>query len=615
MRNGATPVSLAALVALGLVGLEAVITAVGGAFSGGAILLVAACGVSITPLLPAELRRPSLVIPLVPVLGVLVASLTLVTASSLGVLLTGTSVRLLTLAVAAASLGLSALPAFRREREVRWSGGWSPEIGTLLVLAGILVLGLALYDVVVGGTPVPGEDWGHYLLYAEQIAKEHALRIDNPYWMGGGLAFTQDPGVPPLYGAFLLVSEQPPGVLVHGILLFSLLGILSMFVFTATLWGREAGLVAAALWASLPAGLNVLSWHGLASDYALVAFPLVALGVGAALRGWLTWRWAFVLALAAAAVLGGHRMTALVAAVALVPPLAWAVARRPRPGLRFLGLAALFGLAIGGGLLLHLARLHERAGGVVDYQAFLIRKVQWSYSVRDITWLVVVLGGAALVGLAVHARTRRDPALLVLAGLALGPLALGYAWIVHLPLDYVRMGYYLAVPLVVAIGVAWGRLLPRQALALAAIPVAVVALLAYDLAPQFRAFYQIADGVTLRGLTELDARAGSSRSPIVVDQCWAFLVPWLLERPTLAALEDWTIPFHQDLQPARQARRILYGGASGRALARSLGVRYAALDPKCSSWSSQNLPLTIAGRPVYASTRLLVLELPGSGTN
>ena len=50
---------MAAFVALGLVGLEAAIAGIGGAFSGGAVLLVAAFGLAMTPLLPAELRRPS----------------------------------------------------------------------------------------------------------------------------------------------------------------------------------------------------------------------------------------------------------------------------------------------------------------------------------------------------------------------------------------------------------------------------------------------------------------------------------------------------------------------------------------------------------------------------
>jgi hypothetical protein len=104
----------------------------------------------------------------------------------------------------------------------------------------------------------------------------------------------------------------------------------------------------------------------------------------------------------------------------------------------------------------------------------------------------------------------------------------------------------------------------------------------------------------------------TTKAPIVTDQCWAFLVPWLLQRRSLAALEDWTIPFRQDLAPARQARRILYGGKEGRALARRLGVRFVVVDPKCSSWSNLNLPLTIGGSPIFASTRLLVLDLKGA---
>ena len=606
------PVSGTAAVAVGLVVLETVLSKAFGSFAAGPFLLLIACGLAFVPFVPAELRRPCLVVPLVSVLSVAIASLALVSASSLGVPLTATSIRGIALLLTLVSAGVSALPAFRRERSRRWDGDVRIELAVLLLLTAILVLASTLYDPVVGGAPVPGEDWGHYLLYAQQIAREHAIRIDNPYWMGGGLAFSQDPGVPPLYGAFLLVGGQSAGVLVHGIVLFSLLGILAVFVFTAGLWGSKAGLVAAGLWAVLPAGLDLLSWHGLASVYALALYPLAALCIGAVHRGRLGWRWALLLALTGVSLLGAHRMTALVAGVTLTPVLALAIFHRPKPGARFLAAVALFGLVLGGGLVLHLIRLLEKTGQVSDYRLFLVRKVQWSYSVRDLTWTVIALGLVGLAALIAHPRTRRDPALLVLVGMIAGPVALGYAWLVHIPLDYIRMGTYLALPLVAACGAAWGRLLPQRALPLVIVPILLVAGRAHDLGPQFRSFYQIADPVTLRGLASLDVRTRTSTAPIVTDQCWAFLVPWLLQHRSLAGLEDWTIPFRQDLEPARRARRILYGGASGRALARRLGIRYVVLDPKCSSWSTQDLPVTIRGKPLYASNRLLILQLPSS---
>ncbi len=604
------PISGTAAVAVGLVVLEFILSKTFGSFPEGPFLLLIACGLAFVPFVPTELRRPSLVVPLVPVVAVAIASLALVSASSFAIPLTATSVRAIALCLTLASLGFSALPAFQHERKRRWDGDLRIELAVLLLLTAILVLAATLYDPVVGGTPVPGEDWGHYLLYAQQIAQEHAVRIDNPYWMGGGLAFSQDPGVPPLYGAFLLVGSQAAGVLVHGIVLFSLLGVIAVFVFAAGLWGSKAGLVAAGLWAVLPAGLDLLSWHGLASVYALALYPLVALCVGSALRGRLNWRWALLLALASAALLGAHRMTALVAGVAFAPVLVIAIVRRPKLGARFLATVSLFGLVLGGGLVLHLTRLLEKTGQVSDYRLFLVRKVQWSYSVRDLTWTVVALGVVGLATLIAHPRMRRDPALIALVGMIAGPVALGYAWLVHIPLDYVRMGTYLALPLVAASGAAWGRLLPRRALPLAIVPILLVAGRAHDLGPQFRSFYQLADRVTLRGLATLDERTRTSTAPIVTDQCWAFLVPWLLQHRSLAGLEDWTIPFRQDLAPARQARQILYGGASGRTLARHLGIRYVVLDPKCSSWSTQHLPVTIHGTPLYASTRLLILQLP-----
>jgi hypothetical protein len=607
----AAALSLAALAAVGLVALEAALAALGRTGAGPALLL-AACGLALVPFLPAELRRPAIVVPLVPLLGVMLAAVGVVTVASLGIALNATSVRLLVAAVAVASVVLSAVPRLRPPgADVAPRAPWV-DGGALLALAGVVVLAVTLYDAVVGSPPMPGEDWGHYLMYAQAIAEHHTLQLDNPHWMGGGLAFAQDPGAPALYAAFLLVSGLSPGVLVHGLLVFAVLGILSTYVLGSALWGPRAGLVAAALWATLPAVINLLSWHGLATSIALVSFPIVALCAGAALRGWLDWRWALLFGLSGAAVLGAHRLTALVAVVAVVPMLVVALVLRRAPAVRFLAWSAAFGLAFGAGVIVHVLWLRDASGGVVDHTAFLVRKLQWTYSLNDITRLVGILGVLAAVALVIHPRTRRDPALVVLAGLAAGPLLLAYAWVVHLPLDYVRMGYYVAIPLVLAIGVAAAKLLPVRLFALAAIPVVLVAMTAHDVAPRFRAYYQIATPVSLRGLSELDRRASTTKAPIVTDQCWAFLVPWLLQRRSLAALEDWTIPFRQDLAPARQARRILYGGKEGRALARRLGVRFVVVDPKCSSWSNLNLPLTIGGSPIFASTRLLVLDLRGA---
>ena len=225
-------------------------------------------------------------------------------------------------------------------------------------------------------------------------------------------------------------------------------------------------------------------------------------------------------------------------------------------------------------------------------------------------WPAWILGTAGLIALLAHPRTRRDPALLVLCALLVAPLALSYAWIVHLPLDYQRMGYYVALPLVAAAGAAAGMLVPRPAFALALVPLVLVASRAHELALGYRTFYQLANGTTLQGLSYLQQRAGSSKAPVVTDQCWAFLAPWLLQRPTLAALENWEIAVKQELAPAEKARRMLYGGAPGQELARRMGIRYVLLDPTCLSRHAR--PPTIAGRPIFASTRLLILELPRS---
>jgi hypothetical protein len=592
--------------------IEAGVTAIGGSSAASPFLLLAACGLAVVPFLPYELRRLSLTVPLVPVIGLAVASLAVVSMSTFGVELTGTSIRTLTLLLALTSLVFSAIPSVRGDADEYPQEATRRELGTLLLLGAILAFAWALYHEVIGGALLPGEDWGHYVLYADQIARQHALLINNPYWVGGNLAFAGDPGVPPLYGSFLLLSHQSPGVLVHGIAFFSMLSILSMFVLTAALWGSEAGLIAAALWAVLPGAVDVLAWSGLATIYALALLPICALCVGQVARGRLEWQWALLFVLAGVALIGAHRMTAVTGAVMLVPVLAFVLLRRGRRGAQFFAWVVAFGCVTGVGLMTHIVRLLQRTGSVSDYHAFLQRKTNWDSSVRDISWIALALGLVSLGALLAHPRTRRDPAMLVLIGLVASPIVLAYAWVVHVPLDYARMGTYLGIGLVVACGAACGCLVPRYAAIIALIPILFVARDARILAPHVRDFYQLASPATLRGIALLNVEAKSSTAPIVTDQCWAFLVPWLSHHRTMAGLEPWTIPFRQDVEPARQARRILYGGTPGRRLAHRLGIRFVVLDPECAYWSIARPPVTIRGTPLFASKRLLVLELPNA---
>src|SRR4029079_70137 len=118
---------------------------------------------------------------------------------------------------------------------------WSAEAIGLLLLGGVVCLGVTLLPVMVDGRALPGQDWGHYLLYTDEIRQKHSLLIDNPYWMLGGRDFSEDPGVPALYAAYGLLSGQSTAVLAQGIWVFAALAVVSVFTFVAALWGRTAG--------------------------------------------------------------------------------------------------------------------------------------------------------------------------------------------------------------------------------------------------------------------------------------------------------------------------------------------------------------------------------------
>lgn len=574
-----------------------------------ACALILAPGLALTPLLPLELRAPAVRVAVVPLVGVAVSSIAVITESTLGIALTGLSVRLLLLLVTAAglvaSIAIGTRPAGRGPAGEMTVG--PAEGPTLLLLGAALCLGITLEGLVVGGKPLPGQDWGHYLLYVDQIRHQHSLLIDNPYWMLGGRQFSEDPGAPSVYGAYALLSDVSTPALAQGIWLFAALGILSLFVFVATLWGRTAGLIAAGLYAAVPMNIDILAWHGLANVYALVILPLVLLAAAMALRGRTDYPWGAFLGSGLVALAAAHRLTFLVALIALLPCLAWVLIRRPRQALAYaamvIGLAAL----LGAGVVADLIERTGGAGGVQDYRAYLLTKVQWDLVGRDLTTLFAVLGAVALVLLLVARPLRSDPARLVLYGLLLAVVGLSYGWVVHFPTDYTRPTYYLPLVLAAAIGVAWSALVPRLALAAVAV-VLLVALQARDLVPVYRAFYGFTNRGSLAGLDYAKTLAKPD-DVLVTDNCWGFLSTWLLKQPVLAALDPSQILPKSEVAPASTARRILYGGKAGARIARRVGARFAIVDPQCTHQNGEPVAPPNNGRPIFASTRLVVLDL------
>ena len=140
-------------------------------------------------------------IALAPVLGSAAASVALITVASAGAPLDPTVVRV---TIAALVMAGPLLP---------WPEWERPPARADLPVAGGLALALALGAVlqqrVIGGDPIPGNDWAKYLLYADEIVRHGGLLIDNPFWMLG-VPFREDPAVPALYGSFLELSGSRP---------------------------------------------------------------------------------------------------------------------------------------------------------------------------------------------------------------------------------------------------------------------------------------------------------------------------------------------------------------------------------------------------------------------
>src|SRR5919108_519133 len=539
------------------------------------------------PLLPARVRRsPVATLACAPALGLAASSVLLVSLASAGASLDGVVVRLALATVV---------------------------VGGLLVA---LALGAVLQQRVIGGDPIPGNDWAKYLLYADEIAAQGRLLIDNPFWMLG-VPFREDPAVPALYGTFLSLSGEPASVLTHGIWAFAVISILSVFAFTRAFWGDLAAVLAAALWAVLPISHDILGWHGAPNLAAICLLPvlLVFLTEMAAGRGQgedgLEPAEILGLALVLVALAATHRLSALVGGMSLVVVLAVGSAKgRTRLIMRDLGWTAIAVAALAPGVAYDLVERAGTFGGTQGYQAYLTTKVNLGPLVGDLTVVFTVLAVIALV-LAVR-WSGRDRAIVTLLCLLAVIVALAYAWIFEIPVAYFRLAYFLPLVLAPLVAVSLVRLLrPLHAGLAGGLAAVVIAAFAWDQAGNVRDFYGFTSRGSLRGL---DAVSASLRPDevVVTDRCWSFQATWLLRTRTLAALEPEDIQPKAELRLARQARNVLDGTPEGLALARRLGVRYLLVDPTCTDTRSRPIEPPAIGTPVFVSKRLVVLRLPAA---
>ena len=190
-------------------------------------------------------------------------------------------------------------------------------------------------------------------------------------------------------------------------------------------------------------------------------------------------------------------------------------------------------------------------------------------------------------------------------------VALAYSWVVHFPLAYVRMAYYVPLALVPLVAMAVTRLLRPRLAALAALALTLaIAVPAWGAAGNVHRFYDFANHTTLSGMRAVsaDLRPGDT---VVADRCWSFLSAWLLHADTLPALDPADILPKAEVGPAAEARAILAGTPRGRALARQLHVRFILVNPLCVSQDGRRARPPRLGRPFFVSSRLVAMRLPG----
>jgi hypothetical protein len=600
-RTRARPLALAAA---GLVALEAVLALLGATWGPLAVAaLVLAPGLALLPLLPAQAREsPSAALAAAPALGIAAASVALVTVSSVGIELSGVSVRVAIAAVVGAGL---LVPL--REPRLRFDRGeaLAAAAGAAAVLIAILI-----QERVVGDTPVPGNDWAKYVLYADEIVRHGALLIDNPFWMLGQ-PFRDDPGVPALYGAHLLMTGQPAAVLQQGIGLFAAAQVAALYALGRALWGGLAGVVAALLWVALPLGYTLLGWHGLANAGALALLALLLIYLAAFATARLDPPAAVGAGLVMVGLAAAHRLSFGIAVLTAVLAVAAALvlSRERRALLRGVAIAAGAGLLLGAAVAYDLLERNSTFGGTQDHTAYLSSKIDLELLIRDLTIPLAVGGLVALVAAPLVVRDRRT--LLPVGSLLAVVVALAYSWLVELPLHYTRMAYYLPLALIPLIAAAAGSA-RRSAVAggLALVLAAATAVAAWSQADNVQRFYQFADGASTRGLGHVSA-ALRPDEVVVTDRCWSFLGTWLLRTKTLPALDPADIQPKAELPYARRAQAVLDGTPRGEAIADRLGIRFALVDPTCTDAEGDRTDPPQVGRPVWVSERLVVLRIGG----
>ena len=595
----------------------------GGPYPGATFLLLAACGISVLPLLPPELGSPSLRVAVLPALGLGSFAILLTTVSIVGIPLTEASIRLAALALVIA-LGAAAT-AFRQRTDpyppVERTNG--REAVAICLLIAIFTLSFAASWDVLEPFPPPGSDWGYYLLYADEIEAQDRLAAQNPYGVGEIRTLGSYPGVGAVYGSLRILDGVSSESLARGLAVAVALTPLALYAVVGALWGLGAGLLAAAAYAVAPIHLEPLYWHGLATTLGLLFLLLAVLALALMYRGRRGPHIIGLLGFSLAGVVVFHSVSAGLAAVLLAVVLFADLIRGliARPGLRAWwreGMArpvlagGAVGCVVGAGVIAHLRQQAAELGSPVSYRFYDSDWLDASTVEYYFSWAFV---GLAAVGLALvvwNRRLRRDPALAAVAALVLAAVLVSQLWRLEVAFEYRRVVYYVAPALAILIGIGVRQARPRwfwaAGYALTVIYIAHLSIgfrLPERLLDDREARSETADALRELGVT---LEQGGDRPLVVADGCLGVRVPYLVKFPTTIAFEDWQVGFTKLVPEARVAKAVLEGGPEGRRLAGELGVRYAVVDPRCTP----DVEADLGGTTVFRGDELVIVELRNS---
>lgn len=619
----------AAAVALLAVDLAARV-GIGEPYVGATFLLLGAVGLALAPLVPVELRTPSLLLAVSPALAVAAFSALLTTVSIVGVSLTEVSIRVAVYALVAVSLVAAVVVESRVAMEERTP--WGPLTEGLVVvgLVGLFAVSLASSWDIMYPLEAEGTDWGHYLLYADEVAAQERLLIDDPFAGEAGRIFADPPAVGAVYGSFLILDGVTSWSLGFGLAVVSALTVLSVYAAGSALWGIGAGLAAGTAYAVAPIRLDPMYWHGLGTTLALLYVPLVVLALGLMYRGQRDWRTVGLLSLSLVGVAAAHSTSAIVVAiliaVASIVDLARALVSGGDAGLdrvrwwwrhgivRRVLAAVAVACVLGGGVIAHLRAQAADLGKPVSYR-FLGPDWLDSAAVGGyFSWRFLAIAAIALALVLTSRRYRSDPALLAILALGIACVVVTQLWRVHFPFEYRRSVYYAGIALVLVIGVAFARFRPRPAwIALFGLVAAYLAQLSIGLRLPERVLAG-AGPLTpaVAGLESFRRQLDNGRLPdgrlLVSDACLHFTVPYLVRRPTIPAFGERQVGFENRLPLARTASKILQGGPESRRLAVELGVRHVVADPRCTP----DLAVELGGTIVVENEEVVVVQLPAS---